>query len=239
MKLKVIKTGSAGNGYALLSSTGECLLIECGVKLSEVKKYLNFDLSKVVGCIVTHEHGDHAKYLKDYANAGINIYAQQATFKTRHHRFKPFQTNEGMFLMQEIGNFFILPFSVKHDVPTVGLLIHHKECGKILFLTDTYYCPYKFENLNQIIIEANYSKEIINKKYRDDKEFLANRIKSSHMSLETCIDLLKANNLSKVDNIVLIHLSDTNSDEKMFKDKVQKATGKLCYVARNGLEIFL
>jgi len=235
MKLKVIKTGSAGNGYALLSSTGECLLIEAGVKLSEVKKYLDFDLSQVVGCIVTHEHGDHAKYINEYADAGIDVYAQEVTFKTEHHRFKVLKMSSPNVL----GEFYILPLAVKHDVPTVGFLIQHDECGKVLFLTDTYYCPYRFSGLNQIIIESNYSKMIIEDKLGGYLGFLKNRIKSSHMSLETCIDLLRANDLTKVNNIVLIHLSDTNSDEDMFKNDVEKATGKLCTVAINGLEIEL
>lgn len=32
MQLKVINSGSSGNGYALISEAGEILLLECGVK---------------------------------------------------------------------------------------------------------------------------------------------------------------------------------------------------------------
>jgi hypothetical protein len=57
------------------------------------------------------------------------------------------------------------------------------------------------------------------------------------MSLDTCIGFLRKNDLSKVNNIVLIHLSDGNSDEKLFKSEVENATGKTVTVADNGTVI--
>jgi ribonuclease BN (tRNA processing enzyme) len=109
----------------------------------------------------------------------------------------------------------------------------------VLFITDTYYCKYTFPGLNNIIIEANYSKEIIDKKFGpdSDKEFLRNRILKSHFSLANCKDILSANDLSQVNNIVLIHLSDSNSDEKQFKKEIHELTNKNVIVASNGMNI--
>lgn len=56
MFLKCIASGSSGNSYVLISDK-EILLIEAGVRLMEVKKYINFQVSKIVGCIISHEHG--------------------------------------------------------------------------------------------------------------------------------------------------------------------------------------
>jgi hypothetical protein len=42
---------------------------------------------------------------------------------------------------------------------------------------------------------------------------------------------LKANDLSKVQEIWLLHLSEQNSCEKRFKEEVQKITGKPTYIA--------
>ena len=140
----------------------------------------------------------------------------------------------------KVGNFKIMAFDVKHDaVEPLGYLIEHPDCGKTLFLTDTFYCKYTFPGLNNIIIEANYSKEIIDKKFGPEsgKEFLRNRILKSHFSLENCKDFLKANDLSQVNNIVLIHLSDSNSDERQFVKEVYELTGKNVSAASNGLEI--
>jgi uncharacterized surface protein with fasciclin (FAS1) repeats len=57
------------------------------------------------------------------------------------------------------------------------------------------------------------------------------------MSLDTCKRTLKANDLSQVNNIVLIHLSDGNSDAARFKREVQEVTGKTVWIADAGMEI--
>ncbi len=58
-----------------------------------------------------------------------------------------------------------------------------------------------------------------------------------HFSLENCKDMLKANDLRQVNNIVLIHLSDSNSDEKQFHKEVLELTNKNVHVASNGMVI--
>ncbi|MBW2961296.1 MBL fold metallo-hydrolase [Mesonia aestuariivivens] len=235
MNLKVIGTGSKGNAY-LLENEEEAILIECGVNIKAIKQAIKFNIKKIVGCLVTHEHGDHAKSIKEVMAAGIQVYATEGTLKAcgvfGHHRVCTLvQTT---FI---IGNFAVKGFDVEHDAAEpVGFLINHKETGNILFLTDTVYSPYTFRGLNNIIIEANYDGEIAKRKL-SDMEFLRNRIIQSHMSIDTCIDFLNANDITAVNNIVLIHLSDSNSHEKAFQYRVAKATGKNVTVAYNGLEM--
>lgn len=238
MELNIIGTGSTGNAY-VLENENEALLIECGVKFSDIKKALDFNISKVVACVVSHSHGDHCKSLGDVLKAGINVYASEDTFKNS----KVETNHRGNFIYPKVtfrvGGFTIMPFDVKHDVPCLGFLISHVDCGKVLFVTDTYYCKYKFVGLNNIIIEANYSKEIIESRFGPESgmEFLRNRILQSHFSLANCKDMLAANDLTNVNNIVLIHLSDGNSNEKQFYKEVFEQTGKNVSVARNGMRI--
>lgn len=240
MKLKVIGTGSQGNAY-ILQNDNESLLIECGVNFKEIKKALDFDFGKVAGCIITHEHGDHYKSIQNVLDAGINVYASQGTynspiFPSSGHRRNIIVSRKTF----KVGNFKIMPFDVKHDAAEpLGFLIEHPECGRVLFLTDTNYCSYTFPGMNNIIIEANFSKEIIDRKFGPDsgKEFLRNRVLRSHFSIQHCKEMLAANDLTKVNNIVLIHLSDSNSDEKQFHKEVTDLTGKNVTVASNGMAI--
>ena len=240
MKLKVINSNSQGNAYILTASNGEALLIECGVNFDKIKQALNFNLRSVVGCLLTHEHGDHAKSIQQVMDHGINVYSSAGTHEalktTNHHRAMKVKAGENV----RLDGFVIKPFEVKHDVKEpFGYLINHPECGTVLFLTDSYYCEYKFEGLNNIIIEANYCQTIIDQRMRDgeNSKFLRDRVITSHMSLATCKQTLQTYDLTNVMNIVLIHLSDGNSHEERFKNEVQESTGKLVHVAVPGLAI--
>jgi phosphoribosyl 1,2-cyclic phosphodiesterase len=238
MKLKVVGTGSKGNAYLLENGT-DSLLIECGVNIHNIKRAMNFNMAKVRGCIVTHEHKDHSRSLHALLAAGVDVWATRGTHTAcgslSHHR-SYICSHKHEFRM---GAFKVLPFNVKHDAEEpVGFLINHPDSGNVLFMTDTFYCPYKFDNLNNILIEANYDREIMRSKL-SEKKFLEDRILQSHMSIETCLGFLDRNDLSEVNNIILIHLSDGNSHEQDFKDRVERKTGKRVTVADNGLEMEL
>jgi len=238
MDLKVIGTGSKGNCY-ILENDSEALIIEAGVNIKAIKQALNFNVNKVVGCIVSHEHMDHAKSINELCKTGIKTYASKGTFSSLNIDNHKSISIENKRLVN-IGNFKVMPFDVQHDAAEpFGFIIKHNECGNVLFLTDTFYSAYTFKNLNNIIIEANFSKKIIDAKVKAgaSPDFLRNRILKSHLSLENCVEALSKNDLSKVNNIVLIHLSDTNSNEVEFKATVENATGKTVTVANNGTSI--
>lgn len=103
----------------------------------------------------------------------------------------------------------------------------------MLYATDTYYIRYKFSDLTHIMVECNYSMDILRSNVETgliDKA-LKNRILKSHFNLEHVKEFLKANDLSKVQEIWLIHLSDSNSDAERFKQEIQELTGKVVFVA--------
>ncbi|MEX6691225.1 MBL fold metallo-hydrolase [Danxiaibacter flavus] len=238
MKLKIIGSSSAGNCY-ILENDKEALIIEAGVRFEKIKKALNFQLSKVAGCLLTHEHGDHAKGVNEVMAAGIDVYSAPGTFevlKINNHRAKKLTVGQ----VFSVGSFKVIAFDVNHDVrQPVGFIINHEETGNVLFLTDTYYVSNKFKNIHNILIEANYCLDIIRRKVDEGrlKDFLKDRVIQSHMSIDTCRNTLLANDLSKVNNIVLIHLSDSNSNAAEFQQKISRATGKTVHIADAGIVI--
>ena len=55
MVLSVINSSSDANGY-IIHNESEALILECGCKLIDVKKALDWNIRKVVGCLISHEH---------------------------------------------------------------------------------------------------------------------------------------------------------------------------------------
>lgn len=174
-------------------------------------------------------------------SAGIDVYALRSVFEAKgissHHRAKHIEADKGY----KIGNFKVFAFSVRHDVPCLGFLITHDETGSILFLTDTFTCEYRFDNLSHILIEANYADDVLSRNIETGRvsSVMRNRLLFSHMEIETTKTLLLAHDLSGVNTITLIHLSSDNSNEKRFVDTIQKATGKVTRAAYKGLEYSL
>ena len=240
MQLIVIGSSSKGNCYLLKGAT-ETLILEAGCKFSEVKKALDFDLSSIVGCIVTHSHLDHLGKVQEFTKAGINVYSSAGTLSTidklthRHHVVK-----HGVQF--QIGEFRVLPFSVVHDcLEPLGFLIKHPECGITIFITDTMYIPYKFDGLNNAIIEANYDLDIANDNIANGApQAVRDRVLDTHMSIETLCTFLKETDTTTLNNVVLCHLSDGNSHARNFKKTVQDLLpGKTVTVADKGMVIEL
>ena len=241
MQLTVLGSSSKGNCYILQNET-EALILECGIPFIEVKKALDFNISKIVGALVSHEHGDHAKYVKDFLASRIQVWMSYGTYEKVIPKgyFGQIPRFAESGTLKKLGNFKILPFDIKHDAAEpLGFIIHHPETGNILFATDTYFIPYTFEGLNQIMIECNYRQDILEANIEKGNlpRTLRDRTLESHMSFHTCLEALQANDLTKVNNIVLIHLSDGNSNEIEFKRDIHAQTGKSVHIAQKGLTI--
>lgn len=231
MIIKSIASSSKGNGY-YVSNGPSHLLLEAGVKLDKLRD-AGINLVLLDGCLVTHEHGDHAKYVKDIASY-TNIYSSKGTLEKFDLGLNEYKKNIlELNKPKDIGTFTVIPFEVQHDAAEpFGYLIYSKPTKeKILFATDTYYIKNKFKGLTHIMIECNYSGEIVKKNLEKGMpEVRVKRLFTSHFELSNVIKFLKVQDLSTVKEIYLLHLSDGNSDAKLFKEAVQKATGKVVYV---------
>jgi len=107
---------------------------------------------------------------------------------------------------------------------------------KILFLTDAQYCPYRFNYLTRIMIEIDYDTDILRENvYRKGVDIgVGNRVIRNHMSFKTAKGFFEANDMSRVREIYLLHLSARNSDAQKFKREIEKLTGKPVYLKATG-----
>ncbi|MEG1901794.1 MAG: MBL fold metallo-hydrolase [Clostridium sp.] len=221
MKLKCIGSSSDGNCYVLENDT-EALVIEAGLPFKEVEKTLDFNISKIACVIASHSHKDHSKYLHEYERAGINT-------------FKPYEL-EVHKQTRKYGGFTIHSFEVEHDVICVGYLIEHKDIGRLVFVTDTEYVKYCFakQKPNHIMIESNYSKELLS-----DDPTKREHVLTGHMEINTACEFIKKNHTVHLKNVVLLHLSDSSGDAELFKAKASEVARCNVYVAKKGIEVNL
>lgn len=239
MRLKILASGSSGNCY-LLENKEEILILEAGITFKKIQEGMNYKTGKVVGCMVTHEHKDHSKSIEQLTKNGIDVYASYGTIEAsnlkENYRLKVIKSQNKL----KVGGFTVLPFDAQHDAAEpLGFLIQHEDMGKLLFITDSYYCKYKFKGLDHIMAECNYKKEILQENIEKGlvPECLKNRITKSHFELENVKEFLRNSDLSNTKNIVLIHLSSQNSNKELFSSEVEKSTGRPVYIAKKGLEI--
>lgn len=232
IEIKSFGSGSSGNMYTVSDGKTK-IMLEAGIGIRQIKQALDFKVSSLAGVLLSHSHLDHSKSIKDIAKLGVNCYMSAGTANDlgiTHNRIKAVE-NKMQF---QVGTWTILPFDVQHDVSEpFGFMLANQEGERLLFATDTYYIRYKFPGLTHLMIECNYSQQILDENADSGRipSFLRERVMQSHFSLENLIAFLKANDLSKVEEIHLLHLSDSNSDEKLFKKEVQATTGKVVYVA--------
>lgn len=226
MNIQTIGSGSSGNCY-FLSDGNTSILLEAGIKFEKVQKALNFKTRQIKGVFVTHEHGDHIKYVKDYLKHGLNVYmtpGTKAALGIEHHRLFTLEYRE----VTHIGTLRIMSFDTQHDVAEpCGYLIQSDIGSKLLFATDTYYIRYTFSGITHMLLEVNHDYDYMMERVESGAlhKALANRIMKSHLNLENAIKYLQSSDLSQLKEIHLIHISKDNGMKNRFKDEIQKVTG--------------
>ena len=228
MDIKILASGSSGNAY-LIGDGHTLLLLDAGIPFKRIQIGCGFRTSSIDACLVTHRHGDHAAAIPKLLQRGITVYSN-ADVAGLHEGVQELPA----LREHTVGTLRILPFAAEHDVPCFGYQVTSEETGeKLVYITDSAYVRYTFTGLTHIMIEANYAQEIMIENVRDERVplSLAARVMETHMSIETLLDLLRSNDMSKVRQIYLLHLSDNNSDAERFKKMVQQETGAEVYIA--------
>lgn len=227
MRFTCHASGSSGNLYTV-ESNGSRLMIECGLPIQKISKKLDYSLQGIEACLVSHGHQDHCKAWREIAKSGIDIYMTQGTkdaLKAEGHRIKVVQP----LVPFSISSFKIKAFDTQHDTEgSAGYLVQDNEGKTLVYLTDSYYSRYVFKGLNIIAVECNYSEDLLEENLKNgttDRHLYA-RVKRSHFGLQHVKQFLLANDLSKVEEIFLLHLSSRNADEEVIRNEIMRATGK-------------
>lgn len=222
MDVQIIASSSKGNCYALRCDDS-VLLLEAGIPVSKLREKLTARLSRVVACLVTHEHKDHAGYVQQYLDAGIPVHMSPGTRRA---------VGAGYVLEQQawpcglysIGGWTVTRFPVEHDAEEpVGFIITAPDYTRVVFAVDTYLLSYKFHNINVWMLECNYELPILQENIAAGAvhEAQAKRILQSHMSVDHVAAFLNTQDLSKTQAVYLLHGSDRNLNKQTAVDKIR------------------
>lgn len=103
----------------------------------------------------------------------------------------------------------------------------------VLFATDTARIDYNFTNIKYFLVECNWCWELL--MYED--KFKKNRILKTHMGLDYLIQFLRRQDLRNTKEIILLHLSKTNSLGNVFADIIQKQTSINTRLAKETINV--
>lgn len=137
----------------------------------------------------------------------------------------------------KIGGFIVQPLEVQHNCQNFAYIIEHGEIGKLIFVTDAISFPYKIKGINHFLVEANFSEDLMidnlckNETIRSHNEY--------HMEIGKTIEAIKRNINPDLRTLMLIHLSDGQSDERMFKQMVFDEVGIKPIIADKGIIVQL
>lgn len=234
--LDVIASGSSGNAY-LITAGHERLMIECGVPFKEVLHAIPWGgkISNTKGCLVSHRHGDHFECHDGVQLYNIPIYSLPSIA----------DDFEGVFPLlpkhkYKIGQFSVMPLHVQHgSCDNYSYIIDNPFTGRIVFATDCEDFPYDIPNVTTLMIEANYSEEILLQHALDGDDIRSRS--ETHMEINRTLACVERLQSPKLRRVVLLHLSDGLSDEKAFIEAVQEKVGDFVevYAADKGMKIGL
>lgn len=233
MKIDCLGSGSSGNCYILEFNSGDIIILDAGVPFKDIKKALGYRRTKVKGVFITHEHGDHTRAVKDMIEDGMYLFMSEGTAGMLGIQSKPRVKTLTAGKKEIIEDYIhVMPLDAVHNAeqPFMYTVTDKRTDESLAFITDSSYVNYSFNKFNYLLFECNYISDIA--KSQRSRGIYSHS--ENHMSLSSCVKLLEASDLSKCVIIILLHLSENNSDEKEMLETIKKVTGKKVDIADKG-----
>jgi phosphoribosyl 1,2-cyclic phosphodiesterase len=228
MKFLSHYSSSSGNLYTVTAENGARLLIEAGVPWAKLEGALEYDLTGIEACLLSHEHKDHSHAIRSVMGAGIDVYASEETFTTlclERNRRALWVKDETLITC--LDSFTILCFQVTHDVPCLGFVVFERATKEyLLFVTDYHALEQRFNFPFSIIAMAcNFDGNVLqdNVDHGGLHEEVGKRIVGSHSSAEEVkLYLRDFCDVSRCRNIYLLHASAANLDREAARREIEE-----------------
>ena len=222
LRFASLASGSKGN-CLVADADGTRVLVDCGLNLRDTERRLarlGLQPADICAILVTHEHGDHAHGVFDFAAAhNIVVYLSYGTMAALKAEGR---VVEGVRMVvvngkqsEALGGMLIMPFTVPHDAREPLQFVLSDGDRRLGVLTDigapTAHVAQVLSGMSALVLEANYDRELLwNGGY---PRWLKQRIAGpfGHLDNDDSCRLLGALDCSKLRHLIGAHLSETNN----------------------------
>lgn len=229
MQFASLGSGSKGNS-SIIKSKNTTLLIDCGFSLRQMEirlQRLNINPETIDAILITHEHSDHICGTTRLANKyNIAVWASKGSSqKIALEQINIINIHQDF----TIKDCQITPVAVPHDTKEPCQFVITSGEFKLGILTDvghiTSHIINCFNGCNGLMLETNYDEQLLqNGLY---PEFLKARIRGNfgHLSNQQAGEFIKSIDISRLQKITLMHISQNNNSNKLAFETINNVIG--------------
>ena len=240
--LRFASLGSGSGGNALVvevreAGSASCLMIDCGLNLRDTERRLarlGLEPSAIRGILVTHEHGDHAGRVFDFAAAhGVTVHLTYGSLVALEAEGKVIDGVRLSILTAReplaVEGVEVRPFTVPHDAREPVQFVLSDGAARLGVLTDigigTPHIVEMLSGLDALVLECNYDRDMLwaGGYSRWLKERIAGPF--GHLDNEDSARLLGALDRSRLKHVVAAHLSRQNNKPELARRALAGALG--------------
>ncbi|MDI9331961.1 MAG: MBL fold metallo-hydrolase [Alphaproteobacteria bacterium] len=240
LRLRNLGSGSSGNATLIEAHSGTTcsrLLIDCGLRVSEVKKRLqacDLELSDIDAVFVTHEHSDHWGHAASLCRRlGIPLWSSEGTMHAVLGEGADLdeldwnQATDGVPI--DLGDLQLLPFTVPHDAREPLQLCCTDGDRRLGVVTDlghaSAHVVRALQGLHGIMLETNHDLDRL--RLSAYPPFLKQRISSNlgHLSNPQSAQLLRDVMHPGLRLVLAAHLSERNNAPELARAALAPVLG--------------
>ena len=234
MRFAYLGSGSKGNA-ALIHAGDTLLMLDCGFTVKETLSRLEragVDPEQLSAIVVTHEHSDHISGVGPVARKlGVPVWMTAGTSRAAAKRLGdlPEQNYFDPHSEFSIGDIEIEPFPVPHDAMEPAQFVFNFSGRRLGILTDvgssTSHIERVLSHCDALALECNHDLRMLQRgPYPQSlKDRVAGRL--GHLSNETAAQLLGCIDQSRLQQVVAVHLSETNNSPSLAQAALASAMG--------------
>ena len=241
LRFASLASGSQGNCLIVEASASvgrpSRVLIDCGLNLTDTERRLErlgVAPSEISAILVTHEHGDHASGVFDFAAAHrVAVYLTYGTLGAMRQEGKVI---DGVRTIQvdgrqalAVGDVQVHPFTVPHDAREPVQYVLTDGASRLGVLTDigtsTKHVEDCLSRCDALVLECNYDRDML--WAGTYPKWLKQRIGGpfGHLDNRDSERLLAAIDRSRLKHVIAAHLSQQNNRPELARTALARAMG--------------